>query len=101
MKNPLRKVLKKPDLKTQIYNELRTIGKKLDKELGVIGDRFNKEVSALKKKGAKIDIEKELAILHKAGDRLLKDLNKKAGKVMAGVKKDYAVAIKNVKKKMK
>ncbi|MBI5826801.1 MAG: hypothetical protein HZB22_03615 [Deltaproteobacteria bacterium] len=101
MKNPLRKVFKKPALKTQMYNELRKIGKKLDRELGVISGIFNKEVSALKKKGAKIDIEKELAILHKTGDRLLKDLNKKAGKVMAGVKKDYALAIKSVKKRIK
>ena len=47
MKNPLKKVFKKPDLKTQMYDELKKIGKKLDKELA--GDKFNKEVAAQKK----------------------------------------------------
>ena len=101
MKNPLKKVFKKPDLKTQMYDELKKIGKKLDKELGVIGDKFNKEVAALKKKGAKIDIEKELAILSKTGAALLKDMNKMAGKVMSEVKKDYDLAMTNVKKRLK
>ncbi len=101
MKNPLKKVFKKPDLKTQMYGEIQKIRKKLDRELGVLSDKFYKEVSTIRKKSGKINIEKELTILSKKGNSVLADLGKKANKVMAVVKKDYNLAIANVRRRLK
>jgi ElaB/YqjD/DUF883 family membrane-anchored ribosome-binding protein len=100
VKNPLRKIFKKPDLKTQLENELERIRKKLHKGLGNVHDKFNKEVSALKRKGKKIDIDKELKLMTKRGDRILSEMNKRAGSVMAEVRKDYKLAITKVRKKL-
>ncbi len=100
VKNPLKKIFKKPDLKTQLENELEKIRRKLYKGLGVIHDKFDKEVAALKRKGKKIDVEKELKLMTKRGDRILSEMNKRANSVMAGVKKDYKLAIANVRKKL-
>jgi len=100
VKNPLRKLFKKPDLKTQLENELERVRKKLYKGLGVVHDKFDREVAALKRKGKKIDIEKELKLMTKRGDRILSEMNKRADKVMAEVKKDYKLAITKVRKRL-
>lgn len=105
MKNPLKKVVKKlvkkPDLKTRVYNELSKVQKNLEKELKVVGTKFNKELQALKKTGKKIEIEKELQVLKKRGDSLLAEMKKTTDKVMAEVKKDYNLVLADVKKRIK
>ena len=104
MKNPLNKVVKKlvkkPDLKTRVYSELAKVQKNLEKELKVVSNRFNKEVQALKKTGKKIEIEKELLVLKKKGDSLLTEMKKTTDKVMAEVKKDYHLVLADVKKRL-
>lgn len=113
MKKPLKKVVKKavkkvkskivrkPDLKTRIYSEFTKIRKKLDKELTVVSKKFNKEVTALRKKSKKMGIDKELELLKKRGDALLKDMNATTSKVMAEVRKDYNLVLADVKKRLK
>lgn len=105
MKNPLKKVVKKlvkkPDMKTRVYNELSKVQKNLEKELKVVGTKFNKELQALKKTGRKIEIEKELQVLKKRGDSLLAEMKKTTDKVMAEVKKDYNLVLADVRKRLK
>lgn len=95
------KIVKKPDLKTRVYGELLKLRKKLDKELTVVSKKFQNEVAALKKKSKKMGIDKELDLLKKRGDSLLKDMSATTSRVMAEVKKDYNLVLADVKKRIK
>lgn len=101
VKKVKQKIVKKPDLKTRVYGELLKIRKKLDKQLTVVSKKFQDEVAALKKKSKKMGIDKELDLLKKRGDSLLKDMSATTSKVMAEVKKDYNFVLADVRKRLK
>ncbi len=105
VKNAVKKVksklVKKPDLKTRIYGEFLKIRKRLDKEFTVVSKKFNKEVTALRKKSKRMGIDKELDLLKKRGDALLKDMSATTTKAMAEVRKDYNLVLADVKKRLK
>lgn len=101
MRNPLKRILRKPSLKDKVFDEISDIRKGLDKELSRVSKELRKQAASLEKRARKLNLKGEFERLSKTGfNALTKDLRKRSDKAVEEIRKDYKAALKRIKAKI-